>query len=176
MLTNLGCARGGEGGGVADSIGETELAVNQVLRDFERAELAEDLEAVASLFTEDMVLARSTLPDIVGREAFVSVMEGVYAEETVVGVEIDTHGTVILGEWALSSGTDSVAVVPADGEPFSVKDDHVIVFHREGDGWKISRFINSLGVLPRGLLKELEKLVSEERQSRETLAGGSEPR
>jgi len=161
-MANLGCSRVEERGAVVDPNGEAEQAVAQVLLDFERAELAQDLEAVASLFTEDMVLARSTLPDIVGREAFVSVMEEVYGEETVVGVEIATQGMVILGEWALSWGTDSVAVVPADGEPFSTKDDHVIVFHRQEEGWRISRFINSHGVLPMGLLLELERLVSEE--------------
>ena len=156
LLANLGCARVDERGAGADSTGEAKRAVAQVLLDFERAELAQDLEAVASLFTEDMVLARSTLPDIVGREAFVSVMEEVYAEETVVGFEIATRGTVILGEWALSWGTDSVAVVRAHGEPFSAKDNHVIVFHRQEEGWRISRFINSHGVLPMGLLLELE--------------------
>ena len=48
------------------------------------------------------------------------------AERAVVGVEIATGGTVILGEWALSWGTDSVVVVPADGEPFSAKADDAL--------------------------------------------------
>jgi uncharacterized protein (TIGR02246 family) len=161
LLAGLGCARVDDGRVPVDPTGEAKGVVAQVLRDFEKAELAEDAEAVASLFTQDMVLARSTLPDIVGREAWQSVMEEVYAEETVVGVEIVTHGTVILGEWAVTWGTDSIDVVDADGERFTAKDDHVIVFHNGGDGWKISRFINSLGVLPRGFLLELEKVVSE---------------
>jgi ketosteroid isomerase-like protein len=146
LLAGLGCARVDDGRVPVDPTREAKGVVAQVLRDFEKAELAEDAEAVASLFTQDM-----------GQ----SVMEEVYAGETVVGVEIVTHGTVILGEWAVTWGTDSIDVVDADGERFTAKDDHVIVFHNGGDGWKISRFINSLGVLPRGFLLELEKVVSE---------------
>lgn len=157
LMAILGCGRS-DGG--ATSAGATEEARNEiaeVLRAFEAAELAQDADAVVSLFTEDMVLVRSTLPDVVGRDAWKLLLEEIYGDETVVGVQIVTQGAVVLGDWALTWGTDSIDVVPTDGDRFSAKDDHVIVFQKGEEGWKISRFINSRDVLPIELVREIQK-------------------
>ena len=135
-------------------------AILQLLRDLEQAELAGDADALADLFMGDMVLARSSLPDIMGRQAWKSVMEEVYAQETMTAASIRVDGLVVLDDWAVSWGQDSVSVEPKNGEPFDVTDRHVVIYRRQGDSWEIASLINDDAVVPVGLLKELESLAA----------------
>ncbi len=148
--------REGESIGREAGDGPARQAIVQVLGDLEQAELGGDVESLVSLFTDDMIVVRSDQPDVVGKDAWRSLMESVFAEETVTAIELRSENTMVLGDWALDWGTYSETVAPAVGEPFEVSDDYVMILRREEGEWKIARLLPYRGIVPEEFLFTLK--------------------
>ena len=122
-----------------------ERDIREFLRHIEQIFDASDLEAAASVFTDDAVISAHGGPDAIGnaaiRELYVAAMAQVK-----LGARFNTEEIRVLGDLAYERGTYTLTVSEkATGQVLStVVNRHIHVFQRQpGGGWKTWRMMTN---------------------------------
>jgi uncharacterized protein (TIGR02246 family) len=122
-----------------------EQAIRNLVAEWERATLAEDLAAIGRLMADDAVFLTAGNPPIRGRDAFLALSRSMIGK-----MRIEGSGTFeeirVLGDWAYAWRSLRVAMTPVGGgETKRRAGPTLTVFRREPDGrWVLARDANLL--------------------------------
>jgi uncharacterized protein (TIGR02246 family) len=123
-------------------------AITGLLKNYEHALNASDVEGVARLYTDDAVLLAPGAQSAVGIDAVRAAYTGIFQ-----AIDIDltfdiAEVNVVSSEWAfLRSTSHGVATVLANGAQTPSSNQELFVLHKSQGRWKIARYSFS-SVLP----------------------------
>lgn len=101
----------------------------------------DDAETVATLYTDDAVVASSDGPPAVGREAIKQMWTQAFPMGS--GLQIRSHESAASGDVAYDYGEFSQRITPAKGKPMDVTGEYLVALERQSDGaWKITRHVS----------------------------------
>jgi uncharacterized protein (TIGR02246 family) len=103
-----------------------------------------DLDAVLSTMTDDVVLLGAAGPPVVGREAVRQMYSDLVGKFRMENTATSADFTVdVVGNVAVVSGKDSAKMTPVDGSPtVLLSGPAVSVFRRVNGTWKLARSLN----------------------------------
>ena len=109
---------------------------------------AGDAEAIGKLYMPEAISESNNQPSLVGREAIVASLKGMF-EQVTVKTTLTPAETRTLGDVGLDRGTYTVTVTPKAGAPPSTSEGrYMVIYVRDTDGsWRVSRDMDN-GVMP----------------------------
>jgi uncharacterized protein (TIGR02246 family) len=116
-------------------------AVTRLLKSYEQALNASDVEGVARLYTDDAVLLAPGAPTAVGIDAVRAAYTGIFQ-----AIDIDltfeiADVNVVSSDWAfLRSTSHGVATVLANGTQIPSSNQELFVLQKSRGRWKIARY------------------------------------
>jgi ketosteroid isomerase-like protein len=112
--------------------------------------LAGEIGPLAALYPEDVVVLAPNQPALVGKDAVLVWLQGLYDQFTVDEFTSPVEEVAVADAWAFSRGTFGWVLSPkAGGEPVEDSGNFIVIWHRAPDGWKRARVIwNSDNPLP----------------------------
>jgi len=118
--------------------------IEALVRRHKDAAARNDIDAVVSMMTDDVVLLTASGPPIIGIEAVRAQYLTFAGKFTIVSTARREDFTVTPhGDLALVVGIDSAMVTPVPtGPALQVSGPAVSVFRRNAEGWKLARAIN----------------------------------
>jgi uncharacterized protein (TIGR02246 family) len=132
----------------SQSKAQQRAAITGLLKSYEQALNASDVEGVARLYTDDAVLLAPGAPSAVGinavRAAYTGIFQAIDIDLTFDIAEVN----VVSPDWAfLRSSSRGVATVLANGARTPSSNHELFVLHKSRGHWKIARYSFS-SVLP----------------------------
>ncbi len=120
-------------------------AIKRLYEDWRTPWETGDAAGVANFCTDDTIQMPAEEPDIVGRDAFRSSLESVFAQFAVHGNSSEVLEVEISGDLAFARGKYAITLTPkAGGEPARYSGKFVHLLKRQPDGsWKIYRAIGA---------------------------------
>jgi uncharacterized protein (TIGR02246 family) len=123
-------------------------AITAVLKSYERALDAGDVEGVARLYTDDAVVLAPNAPSAVGIDAVRAAYTGIFQT---IGLDLTfkvAEVNVVSPTWAfLRSTSKGVVTILADGTQVPSGNQELFVLHKTYGRWKLARYSFS-SVLP----------------------------
>lgn len=117
------------------------MSIEQVIRVYETALNANDLDTVLGLYGADPVFMPQDAPALVGRAAVRAGYEHVF-NTLKLNVRFTVHEIEEAGDWAWvrtsSAGRTRVLAAGTEGDEGN---NELFVFRREGDAWRIHRYL-----------------------------------
>jgi len=111
-----------------------------------------DIDALAALTTEDHMMLMPNRPPLVGKDANIDAMAGVF-EQSDIDEAWMPEETVVAGDWAYQRGTFTVGFRPKgdDGESSNTTGSFLRIYHRQPDGeWRMTRDMFNTYPAPEG--------------------------
>jgi ketosteroid isomerase-like protein len=111
---------------------------------------AGEIDPMAALYPEDVVVLAPNQPALVGKNAVLAWLQGLYDQFTVDEFTSPVEEVVVADGWAFSRGVFAWTLSPkAGGEPVADSGNFIVIWRRAPDGWKRARVIwNSDNPLP----------------------------
>lgn len=117
------------------------MSIEQVIRAYETALNANDLDTILGLYGADPVFMPQGAPALVGRAAVRAGYEHVF-NTLKLNVRFTVHEIEEAGDWAWvrtsSAGRTRVLAAGSEGDEGN---NELFVFRREGDAWRIHRYL-----------------------------------
>ena len=117
------------------------MSIEQVIRAYETALKANDLDTILGLYGADPVVMPQGTPALVGRAAVRAGYEQVF-NTLKLNVRFTVHEIEEAGDWAWvrtsSTGRTRVLAAGAEGDEGN---NELFVFRREGGAWRIHRYL-----------------------------------
>jgi uncharacterized protein (TIGR02246 family) len=117
------------------------MSIEQVIRDYEIALNANDPETILGLYGADPVFMPQGAPALVGRAAVRAGYDHVF-NTLKLNVRFTVHEIEEAGDWAWartsSAGRTRVLAAGTEGDEGN---NELFVFRREGDAWRIHRYL-----------------------------------
>ena len=117
------------------------MSIEQAIRAYETALNASDLDTILGLYGADPVFMPQGAPALVGRVAVRAGYEHVF-NTLKLKVRFTVHEIEEAGDWAWvrtsSAGRTRVLAAGAEGDEGN---NEIFVFRREGDAWRIHRYL-----------------------------------
>jgi len=117
------------------------VSIEQVIRAYETALKANDLDTILGLYGADPVFMPQGAPALVGRAAVRAGYEQVF-NTLKLNVRFTVHEIEEAGDWAWvrtsSAGRTRVLAAGTEGDEGN---NELFVFRREGDAWRIHRYL-----------------------------------
>ena len=117
------------------------MSIEQVIRAYETALKANDLDTILGLYGADPVFMPQGTPALVGRAAVRAGYEQVF-NTLKLNVHFTVHEIEEAGDWAWvrtsSAGRTRVLAAGTEGDEGN---NELFVFRREGDAWRIHRYL-----------------------------------
>ena len=117
------------------------MSIEQVIRAYETALNASDLDTILGLYGADPVFMPQGAPALVGRAAVRAGYDHVF-NTLKLNVRFTVHEIEEAGDWAWvrtsSAGRTRVLAAGAEGDEGN---NELFVFRREGDAWRIHRYL-----------------------------------
>ena len=123
-------------------------AIKAVLRSYEQALNAGDVQGVVKLYTDDAVVLPPNAPSAVGidavRATYTGIFQAIHINLTFGIAEVN----VVSPEWAfLRSNSNGTVTILATGAQIPSSNHELFVLHKTQGGWKLARYSFS-SVLP----------------------------
>ena len=123
-----------------------EAAIRQLVDTWDRATLANDLDAIAPLMAEDVVYLVAGQPPMRGRDTFMALARSLFGASA---PRIESSGEFeeirLMGDFAYAVRHLKVTMTPPGGVPVRRAGPVLSVFRREADGrWVLARDANLL--------------------------------
>ncbi len=154
VITATSCAPTADQTPAAEEAAATEADV-EALKDLEETVVAAfkagEIDPLAALYPEDVVVLAPNQPALVGKDAVLAWLQGLYDQFTVDEFTSPVEEVVVAGSLAFSRGTFAWLLTPkAGGEPVADSGNFIVIWRRAPDGsWKRARVIwNSDNPLP----------------------------
>jgi uncharacterized protein (TIGR02246 family) len=116
-------------------------AITAVLKSYERALNAGDVEGVARLYTDDAVVLAPNAPSAVGIDAVRAAYTGIFRT---IGLDLTfkvAEVNVVAPNWAfLRSTSNGVVTILANGAQIPSSNQELFVLHRSHGGWRLARY------------------------------------
>ena len=118
-------------------------AIRGVINQVTKAYVARDPETFVGYFTDDAVCLPPNRPPIIGKDAWRSLLQGMFERSTVADFKGSSEEIVVTGDWAIEWHNESAVTTPREnGESRQVFNKGVWVFRRQTNGsWRIARYI-----------------------------------
>ena len=117
------------------------MSIEQVIRAYETALNANDVETILDLYSAEPVFMPQGAPALVGRAAVRAGYEQVF-NTLKLNVRFAVHEIEEAGDWAwvrtISAGRTRVLAVGTEGDEGNME---LFVFRREGGAWRIHRYL-----------------------------------
>ena len=124
--------------------------IETVLRTYEAALNANDIEIILGLYGETPVFMPQHAPALVGRDAVRAGYAHVF-DTIKLSVRFDVHEVQEAGEWAWARTSSAGRTrILANGAEITEGNNELFVFRREQGAWKIHRYLFSTNQPPRG--------------------------
>lgn len=125
------------------NISADRAAIEAIFEGIEQADVAEDIDALMALHTDDVISMPPNRPAIVGKEALQAYFERSFAVVDIVALEIGVEEIEIAGDLAYARGGFSETFVPGEGEePVQFVGKLLFICRREPGGtWRLARLI-----------------------------------
>ncbi len=122
--------------------------IEEVLKSYEQALDASDVEAVVQLYTDDAVLLPPNAPSAVGIDAVQDAYTGIF-QAVAISITFEIAEVKLLSpEWAfLRSTSNGTLTIRANGAQIPSSNHELFVLHKTRGHWKIARYSFS-SVLP----------------------------
>jgi uncharacterized protein (TIGR02246 family) len=123
------------------SAAQPRAAIKAVLKSYEQALNASDIEGVVQLYTDDAVLLAPGAPSAVGIQAVRAAYTGIFQ-----AIDIDltfeiAEVKVVSPNWAhLRSTSNGVVTVLANGAQITSSNQELFVLHKSQGRWKLARY------------------------------------
>jgi uncharacterized protein (TIGR02246 family) len=123
-------------------------ALNAAREAFMTGYEAGDAAAIGQLYMPDAISESNNQPSLVGRDAIVASLKGMF-EQVTVKTTLTPAETRTLGNVGLDRGTYTVTVTPKAGAPPSTSEGrYMVIYVKDADGtWRVSRDMDN-GVMP----------------------------
>jgi uncharacterized protein (TIGR02246 family) len=124
---------------------EARAAVSGWLEKWNAATEAQDLPALLSMVTDDVIVLPPGRPPVRGKSELGALYTQAFSRFRM--EQDSTFAEIVLaGDWAFAWGADAVVLTPAaGGEPIRVSGSAVSILKREADGaWRLARGINNM--------------------------------
>lgn len=117
------------------------MSIQDVIRDYEAALNANDVDAVMALYSAEPVFMPQHAPALLGRDAVRAGYDQVFATIKL-SVKFDTHEIEQAGDWAWArtSSAGQTRILAAKLE-IAEGNNEMFVFRREDGTWKIHRYL-----------------------------------
>ncbi len=103
---------------------------------------AGEIDPMAALYPEDVVVLAPNQPALVGKDAVLVWLQGLYDQFTVDEFTSPVEEVVVANGWAFSRGVFAWTLSPkAGGEPVADSGNFIVIWRRAHDGWKRARVI-----------------------------------
>jgi uncharacterized protein (TIGR02246 family) len=116
-------------------------AITAVLKSYEKALDAGDVEGVARLYTDDAVVLAPNAPPAVGIDAVRAAYTGIFQT---IGLDLTfkvAEVNVVSPNWAfLRSTSNGVVTILANGAQVPSSNQELFVLHKSHGGWKLARY------------------------------------
>jgi uncharacterized protein (TIGR02246 family) len=124
------------------------VAITAVLKSYEQALDASDVERVARLYTDDSVVLAPNAPSAVGIDAVRATYTGIFQTSDIDLTFEIVEVKVVSPNWAfLRSTSKGVVTILANGTQIPSSNHELFVLHRTEGRWKLARYSFS-SVLP----------------------------
>jgi uncharacterized protein (TIGR02246 family) len=122
-----------------DTRAEDEAALRGVIEEWADAAEAKDADAFASFYAADAVLMLEALPDARGKAAIADTVGGMMADPRfALSFEPDEVTVARSGDLAYETGTYTLTMSDAEGNPATTVGHYVDVWEKQADGsWKV---------------------------------------
>ncbi len=153
IIAATACAPAADQAPAADEAAATEADV-EALKALEETVVAAfkagAIDPLAALYPEDVVILAPNQPALVGKDAVLAWLQGLYDQFTVDEFTSPVEEVVVADAWAFSRGAFDWTLSPkAGGEPVADSGNFIVIWRRAPDGWKRARVIwNSDNPLP----------------------------
>jgi ketosteroid isomerase-like protein len=153
VIAATACAPTADQAPAADEAAATEADV-EALKALEETVVAAfkagEIDPMAALYPEDVVVLAPNQPALVGKNAVLAWLQGLYDQFTVDEFTSPVEEVVVADGWAFSRGVFAWTLSPkAGGEPVADSGNFIVIWRRAPDGWKRARVIwNSDNPLP----------------------------
>jgi uncharacterized protein (TIGR02246 family) len=119
------------------------MSIEALVKDYEKALNANDLESILSLYGQAPVFMPQHAPALVGREAVRAGYRQVF-ETIKLNIEFTIHDLEVLGDaaWARTSSAGHTRALSA-GIEVAEGNNELFIFMRENGDWKIHRYLFS---------------------------------
>jgi uncharacterized protein (TIGR02246 family) len=130
------------------SDGQRRAAITAVLKRYEQALDASDVEGVAGLYTADAVVLPPNAPSAAGIAAVRATYTGIF-QAIAIDVTFEIAEVKVMSpDWAfLRSTSQGTVTIRASGAQMPSSNQELFVLHRNRGGWKLARYSFS-SVLP----------------------------
>ena len=125
------------------------MSIETILKTYETALNANDIEAVLGLYGGDPVFMPQHAPAIVGRDAVRAGYKQVF-DTIKLTIRFDIHEVQEAGEWAWARTSSAGRTrILSNGAEIAEGNNELFVFRRENGAWKIHRYLFSTNQPPR---------------------------
>ncbi|MFO0583681.1 MAG: SgcJ/EcaC family oxidoreductase [Anaeromyxobacter sp.] len=119
------------------------MTVTELIKAYETALNANDLETILSLYGSDPVFMPQHAPALVGRDAVRAGYRQVFSTIKL-DIRFDVHEIEETGDWAWARTSSAGRTrILAAGIDVTEGNNELFVFRREGGGWRIHRYLFS---------------------------------
>jgi uncharacterized protein (TIGR02246 family) len=117
--------------------------IKAVVRQYEAACRADDIEALAKTLANNVVWMPPDAPKISGKKAFVTWLKGAFFDPFKVNLKVKHDSVQVFGSQAVATGAFAVELTPKSGGPMvKAVGKHMELFKKQKDGsWKYDRLI-----------------------------------
>jgi uncharacterized protein (TIGR02246 family) len=130
------------------SAAQQRAAIKAVLKNYEQALNASDVEGVVKLYTDDAVLLPPNAPSAVGIDAVRATYTGIFQANSIDLTFEIAEVKVVSPDWAfLRSTSNGTVTILATGAHVPSSNHELFVLHKTQGGWKLARYSFS-SVLP----------------------------
>ena len=125
-------------------------AIERTIKRLVEAFVSGDLEAFVNSFTEDTVCMLPGRPAAIGRDAWRSVMSGMFERVSLSNFAGNSEEIVVAGNWAFEWHNESFVVTDKEtGDSSDSYHKGVFVLRRQPDkSWRIARYISNPNPAP----------------------------
>ena len=117
------------------------MTIPDVLRAYEQALNANDIDTILGLYGEAPIFMPQNAPALIGRDAVRAGYEQVFATIKL-AVAFDIHEIDIAGDWAWARTSSAGRTrILAAGLDVAEGNNELFVFRKEGGAWKIHRYL-----------------------------------
>ena len=119
------------------------MTVTELIKAYETALNANDLETILSLYGSDPIIMPQHAPALVGRDAVRAGSRQVFSTIKL-DIRFDVHEIEETGDWAWARTSSAGRTrILAAGIDVTEGNNELFVFRREGGGWRIHRYLFS---------------------------------
>lgn len=125
------------------------MSIETILKSYETALNANDIEAILSLYGGDPVFMPQHAPALVGRDAVRAGYKQVF-DTIKLTIRFDIHEVQEAGDWAWARTSSAGRTrILSNGAETAEGNNELFVFRREQGAWKIHRYLFSTNQPPR---------------------------